>query len=99
MTRHYPLDFMSQGCCASNELCTARLMSADGCLRSGVSRRVGAVIQSPRYGARHWLEIGTLVEIATTGYAVIYHVPAGYFLALRVSVFIDWLRECFSPPL
>lgn len=61
------------------------------------------LIQSPRYGVRHWLASGELVAILPKmpppDMPLYIMYPAGHFLAPRVSVFIDWLRECFARPL
>lgn len=96
-TRHYPLDFMSQGVCEQRTLHSQIDVSGAACC-AGLG-----LIQSPLYGVRYWLESGELVEILPEmpppdmPLYIMYH--AGHFLALRVSVLIDWLRACFARPL
>lgn len=101
-TRRYPLEFMVQGACQTRTLPGALAVSgADAYIAAG---RAGlGLIQVPRYGVRQWLAQGELVEVLADmpppdmPLYILY--PVGHFLAPRVSVFIDWLQECFDCPL
>ncbi len=101
-TRHYPLDFMSQGVCEQRTLHSQIDVSGADVYVAACRAGLG-LIQSPRYGVRHWLESGELVEVLPEmpppDMPLYIMYPAGHFLAPRVSVFIDWLRECFARPL
>lgn len=100
--RHYPLDFMSQGVCEQRTLQSQIDVSGADVYVAACRAGLG-LIQSPRYGVRHWLERGELVEVLPEmpppDMPLYIMYPAGHFLAPRVSVFIDWLRECFARPL
>ncbi len=61
-TRHYPLDFMSQGG-GEQRILTSQIDVSGADVYVAACRAGLGLIQSPRYGVRHWLESGELVEV------------------------------------
>lgn len=97
--RLYPLEFLSQGKCITQALPGKLAVNGADAYIAGCRAGFG-LIQAPRYSLQRWLDSGELREVLADtpppDMPLFVMYPAGHFLAPRVRIFVDWLRECFA---